>query len=441
MKMCLPISMMLLASVTSYGQAVPTAEASAGSGPHLSWVDGTVHYSVGASQLIQDGLYGAGNVTAATNLSGGAGYASLSKNMPFSLLYAGGVMFGWGGGQGTTTYQNIAASQGLIRGRWIFDISDSFSFLPQSPTTGYSGISGVGDLGTTPILGPSQGPAGGVLTFSANRISNGLTGSAERRLTGSTTVNGSGSWSILHFLDQQAGLNTTQISGEVGLNHRIDARNSAGVNAIYSTYRTDGNSFFPQANKSSFQTRGLNFTYSRMWTRALSMDASAGPQWIGTSDGIVIPSRVNVAASVGFNYTRKQTSMGVHYFRGVNSGSGVQTGALSDSIMASVGHPLSHSWMGSVSGSFARTSGLLYQPPVTGGALPPGANESYKTFYGGAQVTRALGRSWSCFLSYSAQNQSVTNNGFAGQNAFSGFSQTFGVGITFAPKSTRLGEF
>jgi hypothetical protein len=440
MKMWIPMSMMLLASAVSYGQAVPTAEASPSSGPKLSWIDGTVHYSLSASQLIQDGLYGSGNVTEATNLSGSAGYASLSKNAPFSLLYAGGVMFGWGSGQGTTTYQNIVASQGLIRGRWIFNISNSFSFLPLSPTTGYSGISGVGDLGTTPISGPAQGPAGGVLTFSGNRISNGLTGSVERRLTGSTSVSGSANWSILHFLDENAGLNTTQISGQVGLNHRIDARNSAGVSAVYSTYSTDANSSLGQVNSPAFQTRSLNFTYSRLWTHALSMDASAGPQWIGTSDGLLIPARVNVAAAVGFNYTRKQTSMGIHYSRGVNAGSGVQTGALSDSIIASIGRPLGHGWMGSASGSFSRTSGLLYLPPVAGGTIPPSAYGSYRTTFGGAQLTRALGRAWSCFFSYSAQNQS-SDSGFANQNAFSGFSQTFGFGITFAPKSVRLGEF
>ena len=440
MKMWIPLSMMLLASAASYGQAVPTAEASPGSGPTLSWIDGTLHYSLGASQLIQDGLYGAGNVTGATNLSASAGYASTSKDKPFSMLYAGGVLFNTGNGQGTQTYQNISASQGLIRGKWTFDISNSFSFLPQSPTTGYSGISGVGDLGTTPISGPSQGPAGGVLTFSGNRISNTLSGSVERRLTGSTSVSGSAGWSVLHFLDEEAGLDSRQIFGQVGLNHRIDARNTVGVNAVYSTYQTDENIFFGQASNSSFQTRGLNFTYSRLWTRALSMDLSAGPQWINSSAGTVLQNELNVAASAGLNYTRKQTSMGLHYFRGVNGGSGVQTGALSDNVTGSIGRPLSRNWMGSVNGSYAHTSQLLYVPTVPGGTIPPGGNVSYNTFYGGAQLTRALGRSWSCFMSYTAQNQSG-NNTFVGQNAFSGFSQTFGFGITFAPRSTRLGEF
>lgn len=441
MKTWIAMPMMLLTSVVSYGQAVPTAEASIGSGPNVSWVDGTIHYSLTASQLIQDGLYGgSGNITTATNLSGNVGFASTSKNRPFSLIYAGGILIGTAEEQGTTTFQNIAVSQELVTGKWIFGIANAFSYLPQSPTTGYSGISGVGDQGSTPIVGPSGGPAGGVLTFAANRISNQLTGDIERRLTGATSLSGSANWSVLHFLDEQAGLNTTQISGQVGVNHRIDARNSVGANVDYSIYHTNANSSFDQPESPSFQTRGVNFTYMRLWTRALSMDASAGPQWISSASGAVIPPSVNVAATVGLNYTKQKTNMGLHYSRGVNGGSGVQTGALSDSIMGSVGRPLSRNWMGSVNGNFTRTSGLVYLAPLPGGTIPAGANETTKSFYGGVQVTRALGRVWSCFFNYTAQDQSI-NSAFIGQNAFSGFSQTFGIGITYAPRSTRLGEF
>jgi hypothetical protein len=130
--------------------------------------------------------------------------------------------------------------------------------------------------------------------------------------------------------------------------------------------------------------------------------------------------------------------MGIHYSRGVNGGSGVQTGALSDSIMGSVARPLSRDWMGSLNASFTRTSGLLLLTPTTGG--PSSENQATRTFYGGAQITRRLGRSWSCFFNYSAQDQSIST-AYIGSNAFSGFSQTFGIGVTYAPRSTRLGEF
>jgi hypothetical protein len=439
MKMWIAISTLFLTNAVSYGQAVPTAVASGSSGPMRSWVDGTVHYALTASELVQVGYYGSGNVTNATTLSGNVGYVSTSKNLPFSLLFAGGVLFGNQSGQGTTTFQNVAVSQGLVKGRWIFEVTDSFSYLPQSPTTGLSGIPGVGDLGSVPISGPSQGPAGGVLTFSGNRISNQLGGNVERRLTGATSISGSANWSVLHFMDANSGLDTTQTSGQAALNHRIDARNSISGNAVYSAFDTGVSTFLNQPSNVSFQTKGLNVQYQRLWTRALSMNASVGPQWINSSAAAVIPARLNLAADVGFSYTRKSTSTSIHYTRGVNGGSGVQAGALSDSIMGSIGRPLSRNWMGSVSGSFARTSGLLATLPAVGtGAIS--TNGVTKTFYGGAQLTRGFGRAWSGFLSYSVQDQSI-NSASVGQNAFSGFSQTFGVGITFAPKSTRLGEF
>jgi hypothetical protein len=95
--------------------------------------------------------------------------------------------------------------------------------------------------------------------------------------------------------------------------------------------------------------------------------------------------------------------------------------------------------MGAVTGSYVRTSGLLTTTPASG-TVPASTNGATQTFYGGAQLTRGFGRAWSGFLSYSAQDQSI-NSASVGQNAFSGFSQTFGIGITFAPRSTRLGEF
>jgi hypothetical protein len=441
MKKWIPISMLLATlNTVSYGQAAPTAVATGSPGSSQSWIDGTIHYSASASEFVQVGYYGAGNVTAGTNLSGNAGYFSKSQNLPFSLLFSGGVMFGNQPGQTVQTYQNVAMSQGLVKGRWILGVTDSFSFLPQSPTTGLSGIPGVGDIGATPVDGPSLGPAGGVLTYQGNRISNSLGGNIERRLTGATSISGGANWMVLHFLDNNNGLDSTQTSGQVALNHRLDARNSISGSAVYSVFDTSANTFFNQYGNIHFQTKGLNLQYVRLWTRALTMDASAGPQWINSSNGAVIPSKVNVAANIGFTYTRKLTSMGVHYNRGVNSGSGVQAGALADSIQGFVGRPMGRNWLASATANFTRTSGLLTMTPSTGGTAVIGNNGATKTFYTGAQLTRGLGRYWSCFVTYGAQKQSI-NSALIGQNAFNGFSQTFGVGITYAPKATRLGEF
>jgi hypothetical protein len=445
MKMMFSIStMLLLLGVRSYGQATPTASATqtatpaASAGPKLSWIDGTVHYALSATELVQFGYYGADNVTSTTALSGNIGYVTLSQTHPFSLIYAGGVLIGQGG-QGVTTYHNIAASQSLIKGRWIMGVTDSFSFLPQSPTTGVAGIAGVGPIGTIPIQGPSSGPAGGVLTYSSNRIGNTLGGNIERLLTGKTSVSGSSSWTILHFLDQNAGLDTSAITGQVSVNHRINVRNSVSLSAVYSTYETSGlYSNLPgfQYNNVTYQTKGLNLTYMRQWTRSLSTDVSAGPQWISSSSAQLVPNRLNAYVNAGLNYTRQVGNFGLRYTRGVNGGSGAFAGAEADSVSATFSRNINRDWAASAWVNYTHTNGLLYTTSSSNIAT----NGAINTEYGTIQLMHGFTRTISGYVSYSVQNQDV-NTPLAAQNVFNGISHTVGIGVTWAPKSTRLGDF
>jgi hypothetical protein len=444
MKTWIPISMMVVVlGARAFGQALPTATevvtpSPSGTGPRVSWVDGTVHYALSASQVIQHGYYGSG-VSGSTALSGSVGWVSMSEVHPSTLLFAGGVLIGQSG-QGTSTYQNIALSQGLIKGKWIFNVSDSFSFLPQSPTVGLSGIPGVGDVGTVPIPGPSSGPAGGVLTYSGNRIANYLSGDIERRLTGRTSISGAGSWSLLHFIDENAGLDTRTISGEVAINHRINVRNTTSLSAVYATYDTTGifatlPPGFPN-NSVTYETKGINVSYSRQWTRALATDVSAGPQWIQSSAAQLIPDKLNFYVNAGAGYTRQLMNYSIRYNHGVNGGSGVQPGAIADNFSASVGRNFGRQWAVSAAFSYSHTTGLLLLFPSAGGAI----NGATDTEYGTLQVTHGFTRTISGYASYTAQNQSL-NRVLSTQNAFSGLSHTFGVGITWAPQSKRLGEF
>src|ERR1700761_3849506 len=183
MKIRIAISslLLILPSIVE-GQAVPTAVtpvSSVGGSPIVPDLDGVLHYAVSGSEIVQFGYYGSGDTTASTAISGDVAYTAKSTTRPFSFLFAGGVIFPNQGGQGTSTFWNVAANQGYIARHWIFNVSDSFSFLPQSPTTGLSGIPGVGDLGSIPLQGPVDGPAGGILTVAGNRYQNTLSGSAE----------------------------------------------------------------------------------------------------------------------------------------------------------------------------------------------------------------------------------------------------------------------
>ncbi len=419
-------------------QAAPAGTASGPTfnpGPTLPAIDGSLQYSLSASEAIQTGYYGRSGVSTSTILSGNVEYISPSQVHPFSLLYGGGVMFGTYSGSGNGVFQNLSVSQGLVGHGWALGVSDSVSLLPQSPTTGLSGIPGAGDLGLQPAPDPNV-PAQTVLTIYGKRLSNSLNGNIERQLTSRMSISGSGNYAILRFIGDQGvgsttnnnGLDSTQIGGNVGLNRKLTPLSNASINAYYSNFSYTG-------NLTSFNTRGINVVYNRQLSRTLSMSVSAGPQFVNSFQAYnventvisrQVPSSVNVAASASLGYSKGFTSANISYNRGVNAGSGVQTGALADTISAGVARSIKAQWAVSSSIAYTRTSGLA----LTGVT---------STIYGGAQVSRRLTHSLSMFVGYTAINQS-TPTSLAGGNAYNGFSQSGSIGITYAPRAKRLGQ-
>ncbi len=429
-----------------YGQAVPAGVTSVSAvpgslTPDLSALNGVVYYALSASEIVQLGYYGSGDVTGSTTLSGDVAYNSKSRVRPFSLLLGAGVLLPNQTGQAVSGFSNVVASQGLVTKHWLFNLSDSFSFLPESPTTGLSGVAGVGDIGVIPIQGPGYGPAGGVFSAAGNRISNGLSGSLERELNRQTSVSGSASWAVLDFVGGGANanananaLNDTQIAGTVAVNRRINARSSASLSAVYSTFTYSG---VEAAGFPNFQTRGLNVSYQRLLSRSFSVSGSIGPQWVSSSNSTLLPSSLSIAGNASLSYTHRYYNASVSYSRGVNSGSGVLPGAFADTVTGTVGRPYGRDWVVSLNGSYVHTSGLTQFGSANGLTA---ATEVFNTLYVGAQATRRIRTNLSGYASYTVQHQSSTDQ-FLGINALNGTSQTFGIGITFSPRSTRLGQF
>ena len=437
------IAMAMLAALTpltsgaALGQARPAATALSPSvGPSLPKIDGVFRYALSASELLQTG-YGSG-VGFSTVLSGDANYSSRSEVHPFSMSYAGGLMMGNQYGRTATTFQNFSVSQGLVAGSWLLGVSDSVSYLPQSPTLGLSGIPGVGDLGPYPTQGPGSGPAGGVITNNMTSVTNSLSGNIERRLTALTSISGMGGWTILRYPSSDFGLDNTQKMGQVNLNHRLDLRDTISGGVSYSTFD------FGKGIDLSMQTRGINGSFQRVLSRLLSMSISAGPQWINSSNKLLLPNRTTVSVDASLNYVRELTSASLNYSRGVNGGSGVQPGAISDSVGASIGRSYGREWMASLTANYTKSDGLLnpgaFTRPLTGAQALLYSGGNSNSVYGGLQVTRRLTDALSAYGSYNLQHQS-TSYILRTQNAFSGTSSTFGFGITYSPRARRLGMF
>lgn len=402
--------------------------------------DGIIHYSLGAGEIIQYGLYSGSNTNFTTNLSGTVGYGGNNPRFPFSMLYAGGLLLTNFDQASAQTYQNATVSQGfVITPRMNFSVSDSVSYLPQSPTTGYSGIPGVGDLGT---IGPAQGPAGGILTYYGKRVSNSLNGGLERKLTASTSISGSAGWDILRFVDG-VGVDTTSLSGSAALNHRLNGRTTVSGNVTYAIF-TFGN-YGPLTDpfglsNLSIQTRGANLAVSRLLTRSLTLSASGGPQFINSSNSTLAPPRTTASGSVGLTYVHKITTASFSYARGASGGSGVQQGSLMDTVSASVSRAYGHDWQASITGNYTHSDALITNALVN---RYLGVNGTYNTVFAGVQVSHRLGVHTSMYAGYTVQQQSGSNSvgSVNSPTVFNGVANIFSIGITWTPQSTRLGQF
>ncbi|HEY4378735.1 MAG TPA: hypothetical protein VGN01_00200 [Acidobacteriaceae bacterium] len=422
----------LVSGRAAFGQALPAAEASpVSTGFALPTSLGSLQYAVSASQNLIWGYYGNSGAAYTTNLTGDVAYLSNSKQYPFSLVFAGGHSFSESG-QASYSYLNLGFSQVANVGRWNIILSDNISYLPGTPTSGLAGVPGVGDLGVNPVqIGGDAGQ--GVLTNFSNRISNVVAGSVQRQITGKTSINASGSYTLLRFIDEtngsanasNAGLDSSTASGGAGISHQMNARNSLGVNYAYSNFVYSGNDF--GVSTPNFVSQTASGVYTHQFTRKLSMSAAAGPQWttVGSSGGNLL----SAFADVSLTYNAKSYGTTLFYTRSTNSGFGALAGAISDSATFGFSRKFAVVWNVSLNSNYTHTSTL---------GLGSVAPYSVNTAVEGLQISRAIARNLSGYASYTFEDQS--SSGSKAIDVFSGISQVVGFGLTYSPTSLRLGH-
>ena len=381
-------------------------------GFRLPSVGGTLTYALSASESVALGNNGSNNTYRSTNVSGDLAYLSMSRTSPFSLVYSGGYLFAMSNQPGSF-FHNLAASQVFILGKWSGVLSDSVSYLPNSPVGGLSGIPGLGDLGVDPIQ-VLEGYQGGLYSNYGQRVSNIGTGTLSRGLTNRTSIFASGTSSIIRFPGSDAaGLETNQVSATGGVSHNVSARSSFSANYSFSQ------STYPEDNL-TYNTQSFSISATRQFTARLTSSASIGPQYSSTANS---DSTLSVAASANLNYQLGRGGLGVSYSRGVNSGQGITTAGTSDSVNANYTRSLNQYTGFSTNVSYNKFTTL----PIALG--PAYATDSVGT---GAQISRSLTKKMSAYASYTLQHQTNADSTLA-VNAFHGTTQTVGFGLTYSP--------
>ncbi len=440
------LTVLAASSLPCLGAFAQSLPAGVGSAPNVGFqipqLSGSFNYALSASELFSTGFYNSGS-SETTNFSGDVSYLSGSTRHPFSAIYSGGILVA-NSGQPTSVYQSVALSQSYNTRVWNFSIADSISYLPESPVSGLSGIPGVGDLGIDPVpLGPDAGI--GILTNYGPRVTNTVTGSVSRVLSGHLSAQASGYENIQRFIGSSspASVDNSGEGGTAGVSYHVDARSSVSLNYSYTRFNFLGSAY-------AIDSQSGTVNYSRQWTRRFGSSVYVGPQYIsnaGTSStgtpfngaSFGMPS-TQIAAGASLTYDGRSAFYSVSYARGTNNGSGVTTGAFSDSITAGAHRQIGRQW--SVSGNlgFARSISL---PSLTL------YNFSFDSVTVGGQVVRGFGRRFSAYGSYVLEEQSSTgaaptisllNGGVVpvAPNAFSGTYNIFGIGVTYSPGSLFL---
>jgi hypothetical protein len=398
------MAILFAASAAAQAQVVPEAIA----GPAI------LQY---AFRYSQSGAFVSGSQTSLqANASASIDYAKGVKRFPLNLNYGGGYTGTLDGpSYASGFFQRLMISQGYIGRRWNIFASDSVSYLPESPTTGFSGIPGTGE----PIGGPGSNPSPSqsILTTNTSTVNNSATGEIGLSLNSATSLSIGGASQILRFPDGN-GMDTNTPSANVGLTRRLDARNSLTGQYAFSRYSFGGTAF-------TLETNTALADYHRIWTRRLTTDASAGPQWVKSVGSAVLPVSTKVSASAAVNYIFRFGSASLSYNHQTNAGSGFLLGTTADSAIAGYTREFGRDMSIGISGSYMRSAALLNSEIISGK-------------FGGVQATRRLGRYLSLFANYTAIDQSSSISSPLQANVLNQLQQVVAFGIGYSPRETRL---
>jgi hypothetical protein len=383
-------------------------------------VSGTLHYDLRYAETT--GFGGSQDGQQMSYATGDASYANTGKRFPFSMQYGGGYGWAWAGPPSAgNVFQHLSLSQGMVGRTWNLMASDNVSYTFETPTTGFSGVPGIGEpIGGT---GTPTPPDQTILTVNTRSIDNMTTLGFGHRLDSATTLNLSGASGQMLYIDND-GQNMDTYMASAGVTRRLSARNSFSGQYSFSRFNYVGS--FQVANTAPIsysQANTVQFSLSRQWNAHLVTSASAGPQWISSSNSAIMPTSTNVAANASVSDTFRYGTASLMYSHGTTGGSGYMLGAESDIVMANFGRSIGKNLNVGVTGSYMRTAGLNNSGATSGE-------------YGGAQATRMLGRYFNVYASYTAANQSSSL--LNAPNVLNTLLQTIGFGIGYSPREIRL---
>jgi hypothetical protein len=394
---------------------------------HSYWVPG-----IQFSSSLQSSQYNSSGNTSgwyATNYAlGNLSLLEAWNRSQLALNYTGGGTFSTSSSQGSGAYQQLAFAQSFLLNRWIVQIVDDFSQLPQS-AFGFGvgtnlGVPGVpGSLGTTiPAVGSNYVPNQSVFFGYGPRYSNAVVAQATYQLTRRSSITASGSYGILHFVDS-GNIDTNSVFGSLGYNYTLTKKDTIGLFYQFSGYHFIGN---PQA----YGSQTVSAAYSRKITGRMALTLYGGPQFTSSRVPVGTTSTtLNFYASAFLTYAFEKGTISGSYLHGLTGGSGVLTGSISDQVTFTATRRLNRLWTASANLGFAQNRTVINSAGTA-------SNPSYNDWFVSASVGRPIGRDFVFSLAYNpyfATNNPVCSVPGCGTSS-SGVTQTVTLNFQWHPR-------
>jgi hypothetical protein len=402
----------LVVLFSAVGTAAVAQVQPAAVGPGLTVTPAHPVYALRYSQTVQAGN---GTPTLQTStLSGDLSYLNQSDRRPFQVDYSGGYTWTLSGpSYQNGLFQHLYLSQGFDWRKVKINFNDNVSYLPQAPTTGFSGIPGIGEPIGTPNPGPTSSQL--ILTQNTHVVDNSADGSFETLIGKSTAVSAEGRYELLRYTDANA-LDTDTFTGRGELNERLTGRTSVFGRYSYTQFSYPDYSI-------TIQTTAAQAGIEHRWTRNLTTSFDAGPEWISSNDSGLVPSSNTIAADATVSYLHRLSSFSASYNRGVNGGSGYLYGGMYDNVNGTFTHEFEPSLTLGLSGGYQRTDTLN-----TNGAIT--------AEFGGVQATYRVNDSLIVFANYTGTNQTSSAIQLP-SNVITALQNTFGFGIGYQPREAH----
>lgn len=372
-----------------------------------------------------NGQSGFGNVASINTFLGGIDVQKATRRSQMNLGYLGGYSFSNQGGQFNSATHEFAISETFNRSRWDGFLLDEVRYSSQASYFGGVtpfDIAGLND--NIPIFIHSTFlPGQSILTNFGSRLSEVAIGQLDNHLTRNTSITFVGNYSTLHFFNN--GLIDTSAGGfQVGLNHRVDRRNTVAV-----LYRF--NDLWFSGQPEGVRDNIVLFAFQHEIGARLVFQAGAGPEisLISDTNG-VSTTRNSWTADAVLRYQFRRMGFSASYGHFLTGGSGVFLGAITDLASAGVSRELSRVWSVSSTVSYGHNQNLI--PIVTATTnLPAGA--TFNTVFGGIEFHRTFGRTSQLFFGYLARYQTSNSQVCLGVQCSNLVGHQFNLGIRWRP--------